>query len=60
MGSRKKDYGYHPNKNIDGLYIFQLGARITVGAVVGVGAVIGALAGLGLSFTALSPLVIGE
>ncbi|GFQ64152.1 putative membrane protein [Trichonephila clavata] len=56
MGGRKYDYGYSPNKEI---YEFQFGARIIVLAVVGVGAVIGALAGLGLSFTALSPLVIG-
>ncbi|WP_253302333.1 hypothetical protein [Wolbachia endosymbiont of Psylliodes chrysocephala] len=48
MSGRKYDYGYSPN-----------GAKIIVGAVVGVDAVIGALAGLGLSFTALSPLVIG-
>lgn len=59
MSGRKYDYGYTLNKKIDEAYGLQFCARIAVGAVVGVGAVIGALAGLGLSFTALSPLVIG-
>ncbi|MDG7055165.1 MAG: hypothetical protein LJD31_01245 [Wolbachia endosymbiont of Menacanthus eurysternus] len=57
--SRTKDYGFKLNEEIDDAYVFQFGARVAVGIVVGVGAVIGALAGLGLSFTALSPLVIG-
>ncbi|MFP3019826.1 hypothetical protein [Wolbachia endosymbiont (group A) of Pogonocherus hispidulus] len=59
MSGRKYDYVYPLNKKIDEFYELQSFARIVVGAVVGVGAVIGALAGLGLSFTALSPLVIG-
>ncbi|BAO99900.1 hypothetical protein [Wolbachia endosymbiont of Cimex lectularius] len=56
---RKRNYRSKLNKQIDSLYEFQLGARIVIGAIVGVGAVVGALAGLGLSFTALSPLVAG-
>ncbi|MGL9718440.1 MAG: hypothetical protein ACR5K9_07270 [Wolbachia sp.] len=59
MSGRKKDYGRDINAQIDKSYELQFGARIVVGAIVGVGAVVGALAGLGLSFTALSPLVIG-
>jgi hypothetical protein len=43
------------NKKIDESYEFQSVARIVVGGVVGVGVVIETLAGLGLSFTALSP-----
>ncbi|MGL9718757.1 MAG: hypothetical protein ACR5K9_09100 [Wolbachia sp.] len=58
--SRTKNY-YWPelNKKIDNSYTLQSCARVAVGITVGVGAVIGALAGLGLSFTALSPLVAG-
>lgn len=57
--SRTKNYRNSLNEKIDEAYEFQFGARVVVGAIVGVGAVVGALAGLGLSFTALSPLVAG-
>ncbi|MDG7053044.1 MAG: hypothetical protein LKM45_04135 [Wolbachia endosymbiont of Alcedoecus sp.] len=56
---RKRNYGFGLNGEIDNAYTLQYGARVVVGIVVGVGAVIGVLAGLGFSFTALSPLVIG-
>lgn len=54
----EKNYDWDSNAQIDTSYELQFVARIAVGAIVGVAA-IGALAGLGLSFTALSPLVIG-
>jgi|GEM_PF-1570954 len=56
---RKRDYSSGFNKQVDNSYAIQFYARITAAIIVGVGAVIGALAGLGLSFTALSPLVAG-
>ncbi|MDR2978014.1 MAG: hypothetical protein LBU56_00985 [Rickettsiales bacterium] len=59
MSGRKKNYMHGFNELIYYLYDAQLTARIVVGAIIGVSAAVGALAGLGLSFTTLSPLVIG-
>ena len=60
MAGRKYNY-YHPEYNefIDLSYELQQNTRIGIGVIVGLGAAVGTLAGLGLSFTALSPLVIG-